>query len=203
MELNWLLLLSVFLLHIKQSRMSPTRMVCDRRLIQKYITEAVEMAQRVSQCEELPSLQHPVLLPLVGVNLGDWRQKTARAKGQEVLGDLSRLVGGTAAARQELTQGCACAILQQLYEKASSFLLHLQNFGWQEQDASVQPEGTPQLIPERNLQAIFETYERLVRGKLRFLFADLRKDSCGDDQSPHRATNPIHPPPSLATSWGQ
>lgn len=41
-----LLLLTSFLLHVKEDRASPTRLVCDNRLIQKYIVEAKDMEKR-------------------------------------------------------------------------------------------------------------------------------------------------------------
>nr|XP_028587528.1 thrombopoietin isoform X3 [Podarcis muralis] len=161
MELNrLLLLLTVFLLGLDLFEMSPTRLVCDRRLIQKYITEAMDLEDKVNQ-----------------------------DKGQETLRDLANLVDGTAAAQDQLSRGCALPLLQQLYEKASSFLLQLRNFGWQEQNPTAQPESSSQLIPERNLRTIFGTYKQLVRGKLHFLFHDLWKDSCSaEDQQ--RAASP-------------
>ncbi|XP_066476364.1 thrombopoietin isoform X2 [Tiliqua scincoides] len=176
MELNWLLLLTALLLHIQLTRMNPMGLICDRRLIQKYIADAMDMEEAVNQCEELPVLQQPVHLPL------------NQAKGQEVLHDLAKLVDGTVAAQQELQTGCAFVLLQQLYEKASSFLLQLRNLGWQEQDSGGLPERTSQLIPETNLRMIFQTYKQLVQGKLRFLFHDLGKDSCGGES---RAANPV------------
>ncbi|KAJ6653851.1 hypothetical protein lerEdw1_008648 [Lerista edwardsae] len=208
MELNrlLLLLLSALLLQVQLSRMSPTGLICDRRLIQKYIADAVGMEETVSQCEELPSLQQPVHLPLVGFSLGQWMRKTTgrvtwlllslfqnQAKGQEVLGDLVKLVEGTASAQHELQRGCAFALLQQLYEKAGSFLLQLRNFGWQERDAGGLPESTSQLIPETNLRMIFQTYKQLVQGKLRFLFHDLGRDSCSGER---RAASPAQQHPS-------
>lgn len=42
-----LLLLTSFLLHVEEGRASPTRLVCDNRLIQKYIMEAKDMEKTV------------------------------------------------------------------------------------------------------------------------------------------------------------
>ncbi|XP_061493422.1 thrombopoietin isoform X2 [Rhineura floridana] len=179
--------------------MSPTRLVCDRRLIQKYITEAMDLEEKVSQCKEFPFLQQPVHLPLVGFSLRQWMAKTNQAKGQDVFRDLAKLVDGTAAAQEQLRQECAFPLLQQLFERGSSFLLHLRNFGWQEQESTEQPETVAQLIPTRNLRTIFQTYKQLMRGKLHFLFHDLWKDSCGGEDH-HRAANPAQHPPSLVTS---
>ncbi|XP_077785848.1 thrombopoietin isoform X3 [Podarcis muralis] len=174
MELNrLLLLLTVFLLGLDLFEMSPTRLVCDRRLIQKYITEAMDLEDKVNQ-----------------------------DKGQETLRDLANLVDGTAAAQNQLSQGCALPLLQQLYEKASSFLLQLRNFGWQEQNPTAQPESSSQLIPERNLRTIFGTYKQLVRGKLHFLFHDLWKDSCSAEDQQRAASPAALQPPSMTTSRG-
>ena len=41
-----LLLLTSFLLHVEEGHASPTRLVCDNRLIQKYIGEAKDMEKR-------------------------------------------------------------------------------------------------------------------------------------------------------------
>ncbi|XP_054839824.1 thrombopoietin isoform X2 [Eublepharis macularius] len=158
--------------------MSPTGLVCDRRLIQKYIAEATDLEEQMRRCEELPLLNEPVQLPLVGFNLRDWIRKTNQAKGQEVLHNLGKLVEGTAAVQNELRQGCAVAPLQQLYERASTFLLHLRNFRGQEEGGGEQPEGASRVTPERNPKRIFQTYTQLVRGKLHFLFQDLWRDSC-------------------------
>ncbi|KAM7160964.1 thrombopoietin isoform 2-T3 [Macrochelys suwanniensis] len=102
MELNRLLLLTAFLLHIKLSRLSPARLVCDNRLIQKYISEAKDMEKRVNE-----------------------------TKRQEILGDLALLVDAVTAAQGHVRQECAAALLGQLYKKANSFLLLLQTFCWQ------------------------------------------------------------------------
>uniref|UniRef100_A0ACB8FB26 Uncharacterized protein n=1 Tax=Sphaerodactylus townsendi TaxID=933632 RepID=A0ACB8FB26_9SAUR len=108
---NGLLLFTSFFLHVRLSKMSPARLICDRRLIQKYVTEAADMEEQLN-----------------------------RAKGQEVLLDVEKLVDGTAAAQEELRQGCAAGPLQKLYERSRSFILQLRNFEWQEQAGSEQPE---------------------------------------------------------------
>ncbi|KAJ7324715.1 hypothetical protein JRQ81_017735 [Phrynocephalus forsythii] len=45
--------------------MNPAGLVCDRRLLQRYIRESFELEERVSSCGMLPLLQQPVRLPLV------------------------------------------------------------------------------------------------------------------------------------------
>ncbi|KAL7991038.1 hypothetical protein Chor_014468 [Crotalus horridus] len=74
-----LLVFIVFLFQMRLSGMWPTELVCDRRLIQKYVAEAVEMEESLSQCEELPLLLEPVHLPLVGLNLRVWKTKTEQS----------------------------------------------------------------------------------------------------------------------------
>ncbi|XP_031976027.1 thrombopoietin isoform X1 [Corvus moneduloides] len=85
MELNRLLLLTSFLLHIKEDRASPTRLVCDNRLIQKYIMEAKDMETRVGQCQALPVLSCPAVLPLVDFTFQQWKSKLVRGAGRRVL----------------------------------------------------------------------------------------------------------------------
>uniref|UniRef100_A0A8C3F903 Thrombopoietin n=1 Tax=Chrysemys picta bellii TaxID=8478 RepID=A0A8C3F903_CHRPI len=151
------------------SRMSPARLVCDNRLIQKYISEAKDMEKRVSQCQELPSLTQPLPLPMVDFSLREWKTKTNETKRQEILCDLALLVDAVSAAQGHVRQECAAALLGQLYKKANSFLLLLQTFSWQ-----VRP-----LLPSpSHPSVIFLVYRQLVQGKLRFLFHDLAKDFC-------------------------
>ncbi|XP_077203933.1 thrombopoietin isoform X2 [Paroedura picta] len=139
------------------------------------------MEEQARQCEELPLLPEPVQLPLVGFALRDWMRMTNQAKGQEVLHALGKVVDGAAVAREVVRQGCAVGPLQQLYERASSFLLQLRNFRAQEESSSQQLDGAPQVALERNPRRIFQTYSQLVRGKLRFLFQDLWRDSCAGE----------------------
>ncbi|KAH0624201.1 hypothetical protein JD844_007730 [Phrynosoma platyrhinos] len=86
-------------------------------------TEAATRLSLASQCEELPLLQQPVLLPLVGFSLREWMAKTNQVKAQEVLSDFLILVDIIAVTQQELMQTCPSVLLQQLYEKASAFVL--------------------------------------------------------------------------------
>ncbi|KAK9401368.1 thrombopoietin [Crotalus adamanteus] len=184
MELNRLLVFVVFLFQMRLSGMWPTQLVCDRRLIQKYVVEAVEMEESLSQCEELPLLLEPVHLPLVGLNLRVWKTKTNEVKTQEILQALIKLMDGIAVAQQSMNESCLLIRLQQLHEKANFFLLHLRNFQGQEQSTTTLPENIPKLISTRNLRTVFWTYVQLLQGKLNFLFYDLRKDSCAEGHRP-------------------
>ncbi|XP_043378354.1 thrombopoietin isoform X1 [Chelonia mydas] len=185
-----LLLLTAFLLHIKLSRTSPARLVCDNRLIQKYISEAKDMEKRVSQCQELPSLSQPLPLPMVDFSLREWKTKTNETKRQEILGDLALLVDAVTAVQGHVRQECAAALLGQLYKKANSFLLLLQTFSWQV--SAWQPDRASRTTLQSHPSVIFLVYRQLVQGKLRFLFHDLAKDFCreGSQRVPEPPSTP-------------
>ncbi|XP_009680494.1 thrombopoietin isoform X3 [Struthio camelus] len=188
MELNRLLLLTSFLLHMKAGRASPTRLVCDTRLIQKYIGEAKDMEKKVSQCQALSPLSYPMVLPLVDFSLKQWKTKTNETKRQEILCDLALLVGAVTGAQSQVTQECTGRQLSQLYRHANSFLLLLQTFSW---EAGPQEPGcSPRSMERTRITEIFLTYRQLVQGKLRFFFHDLAKDSCEQSQGGGR-----DPPP--------
>ncbi|XP_074955283.1 thrombopoietin isoform X1 [Phalacrocorax aristotelis] len=131
MELNRLLLITSFLLHVEEGHASPTRLVCDNRLIQKYIGEAKDMEKRAGQCQELRTLSCPMVLPVVGVNLQQWKSKSNETKRREILCDLMLLVRAAAGAQGQVTQECVARQLSQLYQHANSFLLLLQTFSWE------------------------------------------------------------------------
>ncbi|KFZ49251.1 Thrombopoietin, partial [Antrostomus carolinensis] len=171
-----LLLLTSFLLHMEESRASPTRLVCDNRLIQKYIGEAKDMEKRVGQCQALPTLSCPMVLPLVDFSLQQWRSKSSETKRQEILCDLALLVGAVVGAQSQVTQECGARQLSQLYQHANSFLLLLQTFSGEA--GPWEPGCSPRSMEQTHLTSIFLTYRQLVQGKLRFFFHDVAKDLC-------------------------
>ncbi|XP_015146872.1 thrombopoietin isoform X6 [Gallus gallus] len=171
-----LLLLTSFLLHVKEGHARPMGPICDNRLIQKYIGEAKDMEKRVSECQALPALSCPVVLPLVDFNMRQWKNKSDEIKRREILCNLVLLVGAVTEAQGQVSQECGAGQLSQLYRHASSFLLLLQTFGWEE--GPWEPGCSPRSIEQTHVTEIFLTYRQLVQGKLRFFFHNLAKDSC-------------------------
>ncbi|NWS40350.1 TPO protein, partial [Probosciger aterrimus] len=171
-----LLLLTSFLLHMEEGRASSTRLVCDNRLIQKYIGEAKDMEKRVGQCQVLPVLSCPAVLPLVDFSLQQWKSKSNETKRREILCDMALLVGAVVGAQGQVTEPCGARQLSQLYRHANSFLLLLQTFSWEE--GPWEPGCSPRSMEQAHITSIFLTYRRLVQGKLRFFFHDLAKDLC-------------------------
>ncbi|KFQ20651.1 Thrombopoietin, partial [Mesitornis unicolor] len=171
-----LLLLTSFLLHVEESRASPTRLVCDNRLIQMYIGEAKDMEKRVGQCQALPTLSCPAVLPLVDFSLQQWKSKSNETKHQEILCDLALLVRAVDMAQQQVTEECESKQLSQLYQRTHFFLLLLQAFSWEA--GPWEPGCSPRSTEQSRITSIFLTYRQLVQGKLRFFFYDLAKDLC-------------------------
>ncbi|NWW64527.1 TPO protein, partial [Ifrita kowaldi] len=182
-SLPGLLLLTSFLLHIKEDRASPTRLVCDNRLIQKYIMEAKDMETRVGQCQALPVLSCPAVLPLVDFTFQQWKSKLMRGAGRrnetkrrEILCDLALLVGAVAGAQGQVSEECGARQLSQLYRHANSFFLLLQTFSWE--GGHWEPSCSPHSMEQTHITSIFLTYRQLVQGKLLFFFEDLAKVLC-------------------------
>ncbi|XP_027639756.1 erythropoietin isoform X1 [Falco peregrinus] len=171
-----LLLLTSFLLHMEEGRASLTRLVCDNRLIQKYIGEAKDMEKRVGQCQALPALNPPAVLPFVGFSHQEWKSKSNETKRQEILCDLALLVGAVAGAQSQVTEECGSRQLNQLYQHANSFLLLLQTFSWEA--GPWEPGCSQGSMEQTQITGIFLTYRQLVQGKLHFFFNDLAKNLC-------------------------
>ncbi|NXP76563.1 TPO protein, partial [Ramphastos sulfuratus] len=171
-----LLLLTSFLLHVEDSHAGPTRLVCDDRLIQKYISEAKDMEKRTGQCQALPTLTCPAVLPLVDLSLQQWKSKSNETKRQEILCDLALLVGAVVEAQGHVTLECGARQLSQLYQHANFFFLLLQTFSWEV--GPQEPGCSPRTVEQTHVSSIFLTYRKLVQGKLRFFFHDLAKDLC-------------------------
>ncbi|KFO74940.1 Thrombopoietin, partial [Cuculus canorus] len=170
-----LLFLTSFLLHF-EGHASPTRLICDNRLIQKYIEEAKDMEKKAGQCQALPTLSCPAVLPLVDFSLQQWKSKSRETKRREILCDLALLVGAVAGAQSQVTEECGAWQLSQLYRRTNSFLLLLQTFSWKE--GPWEPGCSPHSMEQTHITSIFLTYRQLVQGKLHFFFHDLAKDSC-------------------------
>ncbi|NXN98220.1 TPO protein, partial [Rhinopomastus cyanomelas] len=174
--LSGLLLLTSFLLHVEEARASPTRLVCDDRLIQKYIGEAKDMEKKAGQCQALPTLSCPAVLPLVDFSLQQWKSKSNETKRQEILCDLAMLVGAVVEAQGQVTQECGARQLSQLYRQANSFFLFLQTFSLEE--GPWPPGCSLRTMEQTHVPSIFLTYRQLVQGKLRFFFHEMAKDLC-------------------------
>ncbi|NXV73320.1 TPO protein, partial [Atlantisia rogersi] len=168
-----LFLLTSFLLHMEEGRAIPTRLVCDKRLIQKFIRDAKYMENRTGQCQALPALSYPVVLPLVDFRLQEWKSKSNETKHQEILCDLRLLVDAVAGAQDQVTQECGTQQLSQLWQHTNNFFQLLQTFRWEEGPRG--PGCPPHFIEQTPIIDIFRTYRQLVQGKLRFFFNDLCK----------------------------
>ncbi|NXP48360.1 TPO protein, partial [Heliornis fulica] len=168
-----LFLLTSFLLHMEEGHAIPTQLVCDKRLIQKYIKEVKSMENRTVHCQGLPTLSYPLVVPLVDFKLQDWKSKSNETKRREILCDLALLVGAVAGAQDQVTQKCGTTQLSQLNQHANSFLLLLQTFSWEA--GPWEPGCSPRSMEEMNITSIFLTYRKLVQGKLHFFFSDLCK----------------------------
>ncbi|XP_071898574.1 thrombopoietin [Anas platyrhynchos] len=180
MELNRLLLLTSFLLHVKEGRASPARLVCDDRLIYKYIEEAKDMEKKVNQCQAPSVLSCPVTLPLVDVKMTQWKTKSNQSKRREILCNLMLLLGAVRGAQSQESQECWAGQLNRLYRHAEAFLMLLKT--WEPPQEEPWEPGCSPGSEERNTAVIFLAYQRLLQGKLRFFFYDLAKDLCNQGQ---------------------
>ncbi|NXS91907.1 TPO protein, partial [Jacana jacana] len=171
-----LLLLTSFLLHLEEGPASLARLVCDSRLINKYIKDAKDMEKTVSQCQALPALRWPTALPSVTLNIQQWRSRSNESKRREILCDLALLVGVAAGVQGQVPQECGAEQLGQLYQQANSFLRLLQTFQWEA--GPWETDCPTHSVEQIHITSIFLTYQRLVQGKLRFFFHSLAKDLC-------------------------
>lgn len=122
-----LLLLTSFLLHVEEGHASPTRLVCDNRLIQKYIGEAKDMEKRAVRIQSLP--QNP-------------RPGTGTAPGispQHLLSPLGPVPG---TARAQLPHGAALGGLQ-----PPAVEIQIGERGWEDGASTGVPTGLEKQPP--------------------------------------------------------
>ncbi|XP_048659967.1 thrombopoietin isoform X4 [Marmota marmota marmota] len=163
MELTELLLVVMLLLTARLTLSSPAPPACDPRLLNKLLRDSHVLHSRLSQCPDINPLSTPVLLPAVDFSLGEWKTQTEQTKAQDILGAVTLLLEGVMAARGQLGPTCLSALLGQLSGQVRLLLGALQGL----LGTQLPPQGRTTAHKDPN--AIFLSFQQLLRGKVRFL----------------------------------
>ncbi|XP_004382320.1 thrombopoietin isoform X1 [Trichechus manatus latirostris] len=163
MELTELLLVVMLLLTARLTLSSPAPPACDPRLLNKLLRDSRILHGRLSQCPDFNPLSTPVLLPAVDFSLGEWKTQTEQNKAQDVLGAVTLLLEGVMAARGQLGPTCLSSLLEQLSGQVRLLLGALQGL----LGTQLPPQGRTTAHEDPN--AIFLSFQQLLRGKARFL----------------------------------
>ncbi|XP_008953683.3 thrombopoietin isoform X2 [Pan paniscus] len=159
MELTELLLVVMLLLTARLTLSSPAPPACDLRVLSKLLRDSHVLHSRLSQCPEVHPLPTPVLLPAVDFSLGEWKTQMEETKAQDILGAVTLLLEGVMAARGQLGPTCLSSLLGQLSGQVRLLLGALQSL------LGTQGRTTAHKDPN----AIFLSFQHLLRGKVRFL----------------------------------
>ncbi|EHB12532.1 Thrombopoietin, partial [Heterocephalus glaber] len=157
------LLLAVLLLTARLTLSSPAPPACDPRLLHKLLRDSHVLHGRLSQCPDVNPLSTPVLLPAVDFSLGEWKAQTEQTKAQDILGAVTLLLEGVMAARGQLGPTCLASLLGQLSGQVRLLLGALQGL----LGTQLPPQGRTTVHKDPN--AIFLSFQQLLRGKVRFL----------------------------------
>ncbi|KAM5277305.1 thrombopoietin isoform 2-T3 [Hipposideros larvatus] len=163
MELTELLLVVMLLLSARLTRSSLAPPACDPRLLNKLLRDSQFLQSRLSQCPDVNPLSTPVLLPAVDFSLGEWKTQTEQTKAQDVLGATTLLLEGVMAARGQLGPTCLSSLLGQLSGQVRLLLGALQGL----LGTQLPPQG--RTTAHKDPDAIFLSFQQLLRGKVRFL----------------------------------
>ncbi|XP_011837213.1 PREDICTED: thrombopoietin isoform X2 [Mandrillus leucophaeus] len=159
MELTELLLVVMLLLTARLTLSSPAPPACDPRVLSKLLRDSRVLHSRLSLCPEVNPLPTPVLLPAVDFSLGEWKTQMEETKAQDILGAVTLLLEGVMAARGQLGPTCLSSLLGQLSGQVRLLLGALQSL------LGTQGRTTAHKDPN----AIFLSFQHLLRGKVRFL----------------------------------
>ncbi|XP_025725172.2 thrombopoietin isoform X2 [Callorhinus ursinus] len=159
MEPTELLLVVMLLLTARLDLCLPAPPACDPRLLNKLLRDSHVLHNRLNQCPDVNPLSTPVLLPAVDFSLGEWKTQKEKTKAQDVLGAATLLREGVMAARRQLGPTCLSSLLGQLSGQVRLLLGALQGL------LGTQGRTTTHKDPN----AIFLTFQQLLRGKVRFL----------------------------------
>ncbi|XP_005383366.1 PREDICTED: thrombopoietin isoform X2 [Chinchilla lanigera] len=159
MELTDLLQVVLLLLTARLTLSGSAPPACDPRLLNKLLRDSHVLHSRLSQCPEVNPLSTPILLPAVDFSLGEWKAQTEQTKAQDILGAVTLLLEGVMAARGQLGPTCLSSLLGQLSGQVRLLLGALQGL------LGTQGRTTAHKDPN----AIFLSFQQLLRGKVRFL----------------------------------
>ncbi|XP_053420263.1 thrombopoietin isoform X2 [Nycticebus coucang] len=168
MKLTELLLVVMLLLTARLTLSSPALPACDPRLLNKLLRDSYVLHSRLSQCPDVNPLSTPVLLPAVDFSLGEWKTQTEQTKAQDILGAVTLLLEGVMAARRQLGPTCFSSLLGQLSGQVRLLLGALEGL------LGTQSRTTAHKDPN----AIFLSFQQLLRGKVRFLLLVGRPTLC-------------------------
>ncbi|XP_021506382.1 erythropoietin isoform X2 [Meriones unguiculatus] len=151
------------------------RLICDSRLLERYILEAKEAENATNGCAEGPRLSENITVPDTKVNFYVWKRMEVEEQAAEVWQGLSLLSEAVVRGQALLANSSQAPQPLQLHvDRAVSGLRSLaallRVLGAQ-QEAESAPEASP-LPPLRTLSAdsfckLFRVYANFLRGKLK------------------------------------
>ncbi|XP_037695218.1 thrombopoietin isoform X6 [Choloepus didactylus] len=183
MELTELLLVVMLLLTARLTLSGPAPPACDPRLLNKLLRDSHVLHSRLSQCPDVNPLTTPVLLPAVDFSLGEWKAQTEQTKAQDVLGAVTLLLEGVMAARGQVGPTCLSSLLGQLSGQVRLLLGALQGL----LGTQLPPQGRTTAHKDPN--AIFLSFQQLLRGKVRFLLLVVGPTLCARQALPTTAVS--------------
>ncbi|XP_075813160.1 erythropoietin isoform X2 [Microtus pennsylvanicus] len=170
-----LLLLSLLLLPLGLPVLcAPPRLICDSRVLERYILEAREAENVTMGCAEGPRLSENITVPDTKVNFNAWKRMEVQEQAVEVWQGLSLLSEAILRGQALLANSSQPSGMLQLHiDKAISGLRSLTSLlrvlGAQESISP--PDATPpaplRTLMVENFCKLFRVYSNFLRGKLK------------------------------------
>ncbi|XP_030071945.1 uncharacterized protein LOC115478604 isoform X2 [Microcaecilia unicolor] len=126
MELNRIIVLAGLLVNIKLSRMSPSRLPCDKQMISKYVSDFSNLEKEAENCTNVSLVTKEVQLPMVAIKLA-WRAKADHVKGKEIQCHLKVFLEAVHLAHMHQPKGCMTNLLTKFIQIINGLQLILKN----------------------------------------------------------------------------
>ncbi|KAM7331791.1 hypothetical protein ACRRTK_008499 [Alexandromys fortis] len=187
-----LLLLSLLLLPLGLPVLcAPPRLICDSRVLERYILEAREAENVTMGCAEGPRLSENITVPDTKVNFNAWKRMEVQEQAVEVWQGLALLSEAILHGQALLANSSQPSGMLQLHiDKAISGLRSLTSLlrvlGAQKESISP-PDATPpaplRTLMVENFCKLFRVYSNFLRGKLKLYTGEAcrRGDSLDSD----------------------
>nr|Q6H8T2.1 RecName: Full=Erythropoietin; Flags: Precursor [Nannospalax golani]CAG29397.1 erythropoietin precursor [Nannospalax golani] len=154
---------------------APPRLICDSRVLERYILEAKEAENITMGCAEGPRFNENFTVPDTKVNFYAWKTMGVEEQAVEVWQGLSLLFEAILQAQAVLANSSQPSEMLQLHvDKAISGLRSLTSLlrALGAQKEAISPPDTTQVIPLRRFTVdtfckLFRIYSNFLRGKLK------------------------------------
>uniref|UniRef100_A0A3P8YG03 Thrombopoietin n=1 Tax=Esox lucius TaxID=8010 RepID=A0A3P8YG03_ESOLU len=173
-----LLLLFLISSELPNIQTRSTDFVCNAR-VRRNMNNLKDLEVAMVGCSGSDQLPSTLQLPCVGILKASWDQKSLQQKHAEVKWGLQVLLDSVGRVRELAKLSCQSSLLERLKHRVKNNLHIVTDLDTMGEEEAAVSDPNPDCLGQRSnsLTQVLHVYDRLLRGKLEWLFLDLQ-NSC-------------------------